>query len=65
MESNYSKPYIEELGKKRVLELFYEQKDDFERATIINSVYEDGEGNSYNSIKWADGVEKGGNEIEV
>lgn len=57
LESHYSKPYIQELGKKRVLELYNEQKADFDKAKVLHNVYEDGEGLSYNSIKWEDEIE--------
>lgn len=54
MNSRYSKSYVDELGEKRVAELFAEQKADFEKATVRSDVYTDGEGVSYNSIIWAD-----------
>lgn len=57
IKSHYSKPYIKELGEKRVIELYNEQKADFDKATVLYGVGEDGEGNSYNSIKWDDELE--------
>lgn len=54
------KSYAEEAAEKivggmtRVEELFAEQKADFEKATVRQNVYTDGEGLSYNSIVWAD-----------
>lgn len=57
LESHYSKPYIQELGKERVIELYNEQKIDFDKAIVFHNVYEDGEGVTYNSIKWADEIE--------
>lgn len=55
--TRYSEPYIEELGKERVLELYNEQKSDFDKAIVFHNVYEDSEGCSYNSIKWEDEIE--------
>lgn len=57
LETRYSEPYIEELGKKRVLELYNEQKSDFDKAIVFHNVYEDSEGCTYNSIKWEDEIE--------
>lgn len=57
IESRYSEPYIKELGKERVIELYNEQKADFDKAKVLHNVYEDVEGASYNSIKWEDEVE--------
>lgn len=57
IESHYSSPYIEELGMERVLELYNEQKADFDKAKVFHNVYEDGEGVSYNSIQWEDELE--------
>lgn len=54
---SYSEPYIKELGKERVLELYNEQKTDFDKAIVLHNVYEDCEGCSYNSIKWKDEIE--------
>jgi len=56
-ESRYSDPYIQELGRERVLELYNEQKVDFDKAIVLHNVYEDSEGVSYNSIKWEDEIE--------
>ena len=55
--TRYSEKYIKELGEKRVLELFDEQKADFDKAVVFHNVYEDSEGISYNSIKWEDEIE--------
>lgn len=55
--TRYSETYIKELGEKRVLELFNEQKTDFDKAIVFHNVYEDSEGCSYNSIKWEDEIE--------
>lgn len=57
IESHYSSPYIEELGMGRVLELYNEQKADFDKAKVLHNVYEDSEGVSYNSIQWEDDLE--------
>ncbi len=40
-----------------MLELFDEQKADFDKAVVFHNVYEDSEGISYNSIKWEDEIE--------
>lgn len=56
-ESRYSDPYIQELGREKVFELFNEQKADFDKAIVLHNVYEDSEGVSYNSIKWEDEIE--------
>ena len=58
LKSRYSKPYIQDIGEKRVIELYNEQKADFAKATVLRDVYQDGEGVSYNSIKWADELEE-------
>lgn len=63
LNSEYSKPYIKKLGKKRVVELFNEQKVDFDKAIVFYNVWEDNEGNSYNSIKWVDELEE--NELNI
>lgn len=55
--TRYSEPYIEELGKERVLELYNEQKSDFDKAIVFHNVYKDSEGCIYNSIKWEDEIE--------
>ena len=57
LESRYSEPYIQELGREKVFELYNEQKTDFDKATVYHNVYEDSEGCSYNSIKWEDEIE--------
>lgn len=57
INTNFSEPYIKELGKERVMELYNEQKDDFNKAIVFHNVYEDSEGCSYNSIKWKDEIE--------
>lgn len=57
LKSHYSDPYIQELGRERVLELYNEQKTDFDKATVFRNVYKDSEGCSYNSIKWEDEIE--------
>lgn len=57
IESNYSKAYIEDLGKARVIELYNEQKEDFSKSQVIHNTFEDGEGNSYNTIRWYDEVD--------
>lgn len=57
LETRYSEKYIKELGEKRVLELYNEQKADFDKAIVFHNVYEDSEGVSYNSIKWEDEIE--------
>ena len=58
LESCYSEPYIQELGKERVIELYNEQKTDFDKAIVFHNVYENSELCSYNSIKWEDEIEK-------
>ena len=58
LESRYSEPYIQELGKERVIELYNEQKTDFDKAIVFHNVYENSELCSYNSIKWEDEIEK-------
>ncbi len=57
IESHYSKAYIKDLGIDRVKQLYNEQKADFDKAVVLHNVGEDGEGNSYNSIKWEDELE--------
>lgn len=57
IDSHYKDKYIKELGEKRVIELYNEQKADFDKAVVIHNVGEDGEGNSYNSIQWEDELE--------
>lgn len=57
LESHYSEPYIKKLGKEKVIELFNEQKSDFDKATMLYNIGEDAEGNTYHSIKWADEIE--------
>ena len=57
IESRYSNPYIKELGKERVLELYNEQKADFDKAKVLYNVGKDSEGTTYNSVRWADEME--------
>ena len=57
LESRYSEPYIQDLGRERVIEIYNEQKIDFDKAIVLHNVYEDGEGVTYNSIKWEDEIE--------
>lgn len=57
IDSHYKDKYIKDLGEKRVIELYNEQKVDFDKAVVIHNVGEDGEGNSYNSIQWEDELE--------
>ncbi len=57
INSDYSDPYIKELGKERVLELYNEQKCDFDKSIVLHNVGQDGEGNYYNSIKWYDEID--------
>lgn len=57
LESRYSEPYIKELGKEKVVQLYNEQKEDFDKAIVFHNVYVDSEGCSYNSIKWEDEIE--------
>lgn len=54
LNSKYKNKYMEELGEDRVIELYNEQKADFEKSTVIHDIFEDSEGVSYNSIKWND-----------
>lgn len=58
LNSSYSKSYIEELGIDKVKQLYKEQKEDFDKATVLHNIGTDGEGNSYNSIVWADEIQK-------
>lgn len=53
-DKSYAAPYIRSLGEQRVKELVAEQEKDFAVATVCHNVYEDSEGLTYNSIKWAD-----------
>ncbi len=57
INSHYKDDYIKDLGEQRVIELYNEQKKDFEKAIVIHDVGQDGEGNSYNSIQWEDELE--------
>lgn len=57
LNSRYKDDYIKDLGKQRVIELYNEQKEDFDKAIVIRSAYQDDEGNSYNSIQWEDELE--------
>ena len=42
-------------GLQRVKDLWEEMKNDFQKhATIVYHVGEDGEGNSYNGVRWDD-----------
>ena len=54
LESRYKDDYIEKLGEARVLELYNEQKADFDKSKVQYNVYTDGEGCTYNSIKRRD-----------
>ena len=54
LNSKYKNEYIKELGEDRVIELYNEQKADFDKAIVYHNVYVDGEDVSYNSIKWND-----------
>lgn len=56
LESRYSEPYIQNLGRERVIEIYNEQKIDFDKAIVLHNVYEDVEGVTYNSIKWEDEI---------
>lgn len=58
LKSRYSKPYIQDIGKERVIEIYNEQKADFDKAIVLHDIYQDGEGVSYNSIKWADELDE-------
>lgn len=58
LNSSYSNPYIIELGIDRVKQLYKEQKEDFDKATVLHNIGTDSEGNSYNSIVWADEIQK-------
>lgn len=57
LNSRYKDRYIKDLGEQRVIELYNEQKKDFDKAIVLHNVYEDGEGVSYNSIQWEDELE--------
>ena len=50
LNSKYSEDYIKELGKDRVKELYNEQLKHFNNCVLINNVYEDSEGVTYNSV---------------
>lgn len=58
LKSRYSKSYIQDIGEKRVIELYNEQKADFDKAIVLHDTYQDGEGVSYNSIVWADELDE-------
>ena len=57
LNSRYKDDYIKDLGEQRVIELYNEQKKDFEKAIVIHDVFQDSEGISYNSIQWEDELE--------
>lgn len=59
--NKYLKPYTEKgnwhdglFNEKRLAELIAEQKADFAKAIVRQSVYTDSEGCTYNSCKWED-----------
>lgn len=53
MDNRYMKSYINSLGEDTVRDLVEKELADFkERATVVNDVYTDSEGVSYNSINW-------------
>lgn len=54
LESRYKDDYIEKLGEARVLELYNEQKEDFDKSEVMYNVYTDWEWCTYNSIKRRD-----------
>lgn len=54
LESRYKDDYIEKLGEARVLELYNEQKADFDKSVVKHNVYTDWEWCTYNSIKRRD-----------
>jgi hypothetical protein len=54
LESHYKNNYIEDLWEKRVIELYNEQKSDFDKSQVNYCVYTDDEGCTYNSIKRRD-----------
>ena len=54
LNSHYKDNYIEDLWEKRVIELYNEQKADFDKSQVLSWVYTDAEGCTYNSIKWRD-----------
>lgn len=56
LNSHYKDDYIEKLGEARVLELYNEQKADFDKSVVKYCVYTDWEGCTYNSIKWRDEI---------
>lgn len=49
----YLKKYLIALGRKRFDKIRDEMVAEFEKATVNKGVYEDHEGCTYNSIKWA------------
>ena len=57
LNSHYKDSYIKDLGEKRVIELYNEQKKDFDKASVFYNIGQDSEGNSYNSIQWEDELE--------
>lgn len=59
LDSNYSEEYFKELGKPKVLELYNEQLEHFNKSILIKNVYEDSEGVTYNNL-----IEPNGNWIE-
>ena len=54
MDNPYLKKYMESLGTILVSLLVEEQIQDFSKATVLQNVYTDSEGCSYNSIIWGD-----------
>lgn len=54
LNSRYKDSDIKELWIRRVKQLHKEQLEDFKKAEVKHCVYEDAEGCTYNSIKWAD-----------
>ena len=54
LNSRYVDSYIDEIWKKRVLQLYLEQLEDFEKSEVLYDVYTDSEWCTYNAIKWYD-----------
>ena len=54
LNSRYKDDYIKELWETRVVELYNEQKADFDKSRVLYWVYTDWEWCTYNSIKWYD-----------
>lgn len=50
LDSDYSEEYFKELGESKVLELYNEQLEHFDKCILIENVYENSEGVTYNNL---------------